>query len=85
MTLFWIMSAPRWVERVGSSRPLLDSSQPLIGMAEPCWNSGNQDVRGGDRILDGEIDPDAADRRHRVRGVANAESPGRYHSRKRFT
>src|SRR3954467_15315132 len=33
-------------------------------------------VRGRDRILDREVDPDAADRRHRVRGVADAQQAG---------
>ena len=35
-----------------------------------------QDVGGGDRVLHREIDADAADRRHGMRGVADAEQPG---------
>ena len=34
-----------------------------------------QAVRGRDRVLDREIDADAADRRHRVRRVADAQQP----------
>jgi len=32
-----------------------------------------QDIGRRDRILHGEIDADAADRRHRMRGIADAE------------
>ena len=35
-----------------------------------------QQVCGRDRILHGEIDADAADRRHRMRGVADESRPG---------
>jgi hypothetical protein len=35
-----------------------------------------QDVRCGDRILNGEVDADASDRRHRVRRIADAQQPG---------
>ena len=31
-----------------------------------------EDVCRRDRVCDGEVDADAADRRHRVRGVADA-------------
>ena len=36
---------------------------------------GCKQVRGRNRILNREIDADAADRRHRVRGIADAEQP----------
>ncbi|GGN73526.1 hypothetical protein GCM10011610_16090 [Nocardia rhizosphaerihabitans] len=35
-----------------------------------------QNARGRDGILHGEIDADAADRRHRVRGIADARQAG---------
>ena len=35
-----------------------------------------ENVRGGDRVLDREVDPDATDRRHRMSGVADAQKPG---------
>ena len=38
-----------------------------------CAQRLGQDVGGGDRVLHREIDADAADRRHRVRGIADAE------------
>src|SRR5215469_8867877 len=34
-----------------------------------------QDIGGGDRILHREIYPDTADRRHRMRGIADAQQP----------
>src|SRR5438477_557737 len=34
---------------------------------------GRKEVRGGDRILDGEVDADPAHRRHRVGGIADAK------------
>ena len=36
---------------------------------------GGQQVRGRDRVLHREVDPDAADRRHRVRRVADQRQP----------
>ena len=44
-----------------------------------------EDVRRGDGVLHGEVDADAADRRHGVRRVADAEKPGLYHWRSRST
>ena len=35
--------------------------------------SRGQQVSGRDRVLDSKVDADAADRRHRVRGIANAK------------
>ena len=36
----------------------------------------HQDVGGGDRVLDRQVDADAADRRHRMRGIADAQQAG---------
>ena len=36
----------------------------------------DEDVGGGDCVLNGEVDADAADGRHGVRGVADAEEAG---------
>src|ERR1700740_1934139 len=33
-------------------------------------------VRCGDRVLNGEIDAHATDRRHRMRGISDAQKPG---------
>ena len=38
--------------------------------------SRHQDVRRGDRVLDRQVDADAADRRHRMRRIADAQQPG---------
>jgi len=57
----------------GQSSPL-DLLQVLERQA-PVAQRRRQDVRGGHRVLDREVDPDAADGRHRVRGVAEAEEP----------
>jgi hypothetical protein len=35
-----------------------------------------ENIGGGDRVLHRQIDPDPADRRHRVRRVADAQQPG---------
>jgi hypothetical protein len=35
-----------------------------------------QNIRGSDRILNREIYAHAADRRHRMRGIADAQKPG---------
>ena len=44
----------------------------------PAASGAGEDVGRGDRVLDGEIDADAADRRHGVGGVADARAgPGR--------
>src|SRR5215472_4674379 len=37
--------------------------------------AGRQDIGGGNRILHREIYPDTADRRHRMRGIADAQQP----------
>jgi hypothetical protein len=55
----------------------------LVGRRCAAAKRGGQQVRRRDRVLDREVDPDAADRRHRVRGIADAEQPGRAHSRSR--
>ena len=44
-----------------------------------------QDVGRGDRVLNGEVDPDAPDGGHGVRSVADAQQPGRRQTRKRST
>lgn len=48
----------------------------VIGDDSPSPERGGQDVGRGDSILDGEIDPDTAYRRHRVGGITDAQQPG---------
>ena len=38
----------------------------------PLFKAWGQDVRRGDRVLNCEIDPDAPDRGHGMRGIADA-------------
>lgn len=38
--------------------------------------SRGEDIRGRDRILNREVDTHPANRRHRVRGIADAQEPG---------
>ena len=56
----------------GELAPFLDLIEVVRGHALLAEGDG-EDVGGGDGVLDGEVDAHAADRRHRVRGVADAE------------
>lgn len=42
----------------------------------PTRQRSGQNIRGSDRILNCQIDSDAADRGHGVRGVSNREETG---------
>ena len=60
----------------GKLAATLDAGEEGLGNAcggHECEQGLGEDVGGGDGVLDGEIDTDAADRRHGVRGVADAE------------
>ena len=64
-----------WMTLVGHSRRFCTCARSR-SLSGPLSNNGSgQDIRGGDRVLDREIDADAADRRHRMRGVADAQKP----------
>src|SRR5580658_141879 len=54
--------------------PLLDRAQAL-DRDRAAAERRRQDIRRRDRVLDGEVDADAADRRHGVGGVADAQQP----------
>src|SRR5438445_1229810 len=56
--------------------PLLHASQRLDRDRRAAPELGDQNVRGGDGVLDREIDPHSGNRRHRVRGVADTEETG---------
>jgi hypothetical protein len=66
-------SCKRCVRRVGNSRRRCTARR--WGGDSPLQERGGQDVGRGNGILDGEIDPDAADRRHGVGGIADAQQP----------
>src|SRR5260221_6863596 len=53
--------------------PTLHLIERLVADVAAAAQARHQDVGGGDRILDGEVDADAADRRHGVRRVADAQ------------
>ena len=53
----------------------LDGVEVLAGHVPPPERVG-ETVRGRNRILDGEVDPHTPDRRHGVRGVADAQHAG---------
>ena len=55
--------------------PLLHLVKQRIDILAARQRPG-EDVGGRDRVLDREVDADAADRRHGVRGIADREQPG---------
>ena len=72
MTRFWTRTWSRWVTRAGNLAAVLDGGEVGLGEAALAQGAG-QEVGGRDRVLDGEVDADAADRRHGVRRVADAQ------------
>ena len=54
--------------------PRLHLGKQLAGHA-PLAQRLPENIGGGDRVLNGEIDADAADRRHGVGRIADAEQP----------
>ena len=71
-TSFWIATCARWVTRVGQSRRRWTAPRSSAVQA-PLAQWHCQQVGRRHRVLDGQVDADAADRRHRMRGVANAQ------------
>ena len=59
----------------GFSAALLDPLEVVVGEGVGAEGAG-EDVGGGDRVLQGDVDADAADRGHGVGGVADAEQAG---------
>jgi hypothetical protein len=55
--------------------PLLHLRQKLIAQRPLASQRPGENIGGGDRVLNGEVDADATDRRHRMRGVADAQKP----------
>ena len=41
----------------------------------PVHQNRSEDIGGGHRVLNGQVDSDPADRRHGMRGIANAKEP----------
>jgi len=68
---FWISTWSAWsLARVHRGE--------VVGRHPVRAQRRREPVRRRDRVLDREVDPDPADRRHRVRGVADAQ-----HARRR--
>ncbi|MGB7750828.1 MAG: hypothetical protein WCF88_04690 [Candidatus Acidiferrales bacterium] len=59
----------------GEFAAALDFAKMVIADGAFCERRG-EFVRGGDRILNREIDSDSTDWRHGMRGIADAEKPG---------
>ena len=75
MILSWA-SLLRALDDAGREQsPILHLVEQWIDILAARQRAG-KDVRGRDRILDGEIDADPADRRHGVGGIADREQPG---------
>ena len=74
MMLFCTTTCIRCVILTGNSRRRRTASSSSSDGQPPqlCC----QQVRGRDRVLHGEIDADAANRRHRMRGIADAQQAG---------
>ncbi len=61
--------------RVGSSRRCWTWAR-VSSVTRPLLSAGSEDAGGGHGVLNGEVDADAADGRHGVGGVADAEQAG---------
>ena len=61
-----------WMTRVGNSRRSCTLWSKRIDVLAAGQRAG-QDVRRRNRVLDGEVDPDPADRRHGMGGIADRE------------
>jgi len=68
------MRCRRWTRRTGKRRRAHPVEQRIDIL--PGGERRGEDVRGRDRVLDGEIDADAAHWRHGMGGIADREQPG---------
>jgi hypothetical protein len=59
----------------GEFATLLHGTKMLIADGALCERCG-EFIRGGNRILNREIDSDSTDWRHGMRGIADAQEPG---------
>ena len=76
-TLLWAATWNFWVMRVGNSRRFWTCRSALDSNVAFCATQyRSKNVCGGDGVLNGEIDADAADRRHGVRAIADAQQAG---------
>ena len=75
MTLRWMVSCSHWVNLHGQGAPLLDRREILVRHLAGAQRT-RELVRRRDRVLHRHVDADAADRRHRMRRIANAQEPG---------
>ena len=79
MILLWMNSCSACVSRAAALAAALHGAKVAHGDVA-VHEFGGEHVRCRDGVLNREIDADAADRRHRVRRVADAEQARRYHS-----
>jgi hypothetical protein len=67
------------LQSLGSARRALSAAlngAQIVFREAAVSKFGDQYVRGGNRVLDRQIDADAADRRHRMRRIADTEQSG---------
>ena len=72
ITAFWTASWIFWVTRVGQSRRFWTWARCSLSSRAGEQRCG-ENVGGGHRILDRQVDADAAHRRHGVGGIADAQ------------
>ena len=68
----WMVTCSHCVKRDGQVRRSSIACRSS-SLADASAQRAGEEVGRGDRVLDREVDADAADRRHGVRGVADAE------------
>ena len=68
---FW----PAWIDPGRQHAALLRPGEQGIDVS-PAASRPGEDIGGGDRVLDREVDADAADRRHGVGGIADRQQAG---------
>ena len=73
MTFRWMASCRHWVNCTGGMPRCLMAFEILVRRVAGAERA--ELVGGGDRILDRHVDAHAADRRHRMRRIANADKP----------
>ena len=71
----WMNTWTRCVARVGHSRRRC-TARRSASCTRPARAAPASMIRGRHRVLNRQVDADAADRRHRVRRVADAQQPG---------
>ena len=75
MTRFCRKTCAACVARAGNMRRAWTAARS-VSRSRPSRSGAARMFAGGHRVLDGDVDADSADRRHGVRGVADAQHAG---------